>query len=227
MKSLLRAKKAPLLLVLLALFAAAGEGFWLSRVYSSARDRDIAAKKTEVAALIRARAAGVISSEDFNYPLTDAQQSLFRDLFIRVQSPEIVRMKIWNEDQVVLWSNLSEIIGQKFPDNDEVKDAYRGEVVLTIEEQKAEHVSERQYASLAEIYVPLIGPAGKVIGVVEIYEPAVIIDRAANDEVRRAGVPAVTATAAAYAILAAALLRAGKKKRPTPPDGAGAPKGES
>ncbi|HSD12987.1 MAG TPA: hypothetical protein VLC10_05495 [Patescibacteria group bacterium] len=227
MKPLLRSKKTVILLAVLALVLAAGEGFWLSRIYASARDRDIAAKKTEVAALIRERAAGIISSEDFAYPLTDAQQALFRNLFSQIQSPEIVRMKIWNEDQVVLWSNLSEIIGQKFPDNDEVKEAYRGDVVLAIEEQKAEHVSERQYASLAEIYVPLIGPAGKVIGVVEIYEPAVIIDRDANDEVRRAGVPAVTATVAAYVILAAALLRAGKRKRPSPPNGSGASRGAS
>lgn len=223
MKSLPKSRKIPVLLVLLALALAAGEGFWLSRVYGSARDRDIAAKKTEVAALIRERAAGVISSEDFTYPLNDAQQALFRNLFTRIQSPVIVRMKVWNEDQVVLWSNLPEIIGQKFPDNDEVKDAYRGEVVLAIEEQKAEHVSERQYASLAEIYVPLIGPAGKVIGVVEIYEPAVVIDRAAGDAVRRAGVPAVTATVAAYVILAAALSRASKRKLPAPP-ASGAPK---
>lgn len=220
MKPSIAAKKIPILLTLLALVLLAGGGAWFYRAYQTARNRLIETKKTEVAALIRGRASTELSAQIFADATSDASQAAFRDFFARIQSPQVVRMKVWNEQQVVLWSNLPEIIGQKFSDNDEVKEAHEGKVVLAIEEQKAEHVSERQYASLAEIYVPLMPPSGgEAFGVVEIYEPANLIDGPAADEVRRAAVPAGAVTAAALALAAGFAFRARGRKRDAHPSG--------
>jgi hypothetical protein len=204
------------LLVLAAVFIAmtAGEGAFFYRMYQRLCVEQTDAKKTEIAALIRGRAAGVITPEFFGNAVPVDKQSVYREFFAQIQSPEIVRMKSWDRDTTVLWSNLSEIIGQKFPDNEEVGEAYGGDVVVTVEAQKPEQVSERQFATLVEFYVPITDESGKVFGVIEVYEPEIVVDRKAISEVWNLALPVGGFSPAAYALLAYFLLRSKKKAKP-------------
>jgi hypothetical protein len=202
------------MLVLPLLVLVVAEGAWWFSAYRAAQAQQTELVKIEVASLLRERAAGTLTPEYFSGPLTDAQQEVLRGMFAQIQSPRIIRMKVWSKDQVVLWSNLSEIIGQRFPDNDEVKDAYDGEVVLAIEEQKAEHISERQFTSLAEIYVPIQDAGGKTFGVLEIYEPSSVVDDPARAKVMPAAEAAAAVTLVAYALYAVWAVRSSRRGPP-------------
>ncbi|MEE8470023.1 MAG: hypothetical protein V3S51_01695, partial [Dehalococcoidia bacterium] len=38
--------------------------------------------------------------------------------------PNVVRIKIWNKDQVVVWSDERQLVGQSFPDNEDLNEAF-------------------------------------------------------------------------------------------------------
>src|SRR4030042_2035411 len=70
--------------------------------------------------------------------------------------PDIVRIKIWNKGQVVVWSDEKRLIGQRFPDNEELKGALNGEITSEISTlKKSEQKFERQFKRLLELYVPI------------------------------------------------------------------------
>jgi signal transduction histidine kinase/CheY-like chemotaxis protein len=87
--------------------------------------------------------------------------------------PEVVRVKVWDRDATVVWSDESRLIGQRFADNDELQEALAGEVSVEIKTlQGREHTYERpSYTTLAEVYVPIVSKTtGQVVGVVEVYK---------------------------------------------------------
>jgi signal transduction histidine kinase len=88
--------------------------------------------------------------------------------------PEVVRIKVWDTDATILWSDKPELIGRGFPDNHEFQEAARGKLGVEIKSlTKTEHGHERRaFTTLAEIYVPIhaAGAGGAVIGVVEVYK---------------------------------------------------------
>lgn len=70
--------------------------------------------------------------------------------------PDIIRIKIWNKDQVIVWSDEKRLVGQRFPDNEELKGALNGEVTSEISTlKKSEQKFERQFKRLLELYVPI------------------------------------------------------------------------
>jgi len=88
--------------------------------------------------------------------------------------PEVTRIKVWNREATVLWSDESRLIGQSFRDNHELKEALEGKIEVEIQTlRRAENVYEPQGGRLAEIYVPIFGADGTVVGVVEIYKTPV------------------------------------------------------
>ena len=87
--------------------------------------------------------------------------------------PEVVRVKVWDRDATVLWSDEAKLIGKRFPDNRELREALAGRVTVEIEELTGgEHAYERKrFSRLAEVYVPIFArEGGQVIGVVEVYK---------------------------------------------------------
>ena len=90
--------------------------------------------------------------------------------------PEVVRVKVWDRDATVLWSDEPRLIGQRFADNDELKEALAGEVSVEIKTlSRREHAYERgQFTTLAEVYVPIFSKTTRrVVGVVEVYKSPV------------------------------------------------------
>ncbi len=87
--------------------------------------------------------------------------------------PEVVRVKVWDRDATVVWSDEPRLIGQRFPDNHELREALAGEVAVEIKTLAGrEHAYERpSFTTLAEVYVPIVSKTtGQVIGVVEVYK---------------------------------------------------------
>ncbi|HEX9185552.1 MAG TPA: ATP-binding protein [Vicinamibacteria bacterium] len=86
--------------------------------------------------------------------------------------PEVVRAKVWDTQAGILWSDEPHLIGRRFPDNGELREALAGKLEVEIKSLgKAEHGYERQaFTTLAEIYVPILSVDGRVLGVVEVYK---------------------------------------------------------
>ena len=126
------------------------------------------------AALVR-REVRMAGLEDvFTAPGSSATRERWGPQFSRLLTslPEVVRAKVWDTQARILWSDETQLIGQQFPDNEELHDALSGSLEVEIKSlRKAEQGYERAaFATLAEIYVPIFSGEGKVVGVVEVYK---------------------------------------------------------
>jgi diguanylate cyclase (GGDEF)-like protein/PAS domain S-box-containing protein len=124
-------------------------------------------------------------------PATDIDRALER----LVASSDLLRVKVWSRDGVVLYSDLAELRGRSFPISDELAEALEGKtgIELTLESEEAgegggdadaapggEDASEVGLAErLLEIYLPIqVDGAEEPIGAYEIYEDAAPIEAA-------------------------------------------------
>jgi len=81
---------------------------------------------------------------------------------------------VWNRDMAIAWSDEPRLVGQRFPNDEEVKKALGGTLASAVNHfEGVENRYERQYSHLMEIYVPIRrGADGKVDTVFEIYQDA-------------------------------------------------------
>lgn len=127
-------------------------------------------KKNSIAEQVEEKFSASAQPSDFSRTDKEGQKKIFDAFWVRTQSPDIIRMKIWKED-MVLWSDVSEIIGQRFLDNDELQEVLeRKESIVEIKSlEKAENITEQQYGELLEVYVPIFDEKKDVVGVIEVY----------------------------------------------------------
>ncbi|MFZ3166259.1 MAG: ATP-binding protein [Candidatus Methanoperedens sp.] len=116
---------------------------------------------------------------DFNGTLDPARyqeiDSLIRE---NVLNRNVVRVKIWSRESLLLYSDEKEQIGQRFPDNDELEEALTGKIVSAVSPEKEENKGEREkYGRLFEVYVPLLPvDSNQVAGVYEIYQDMDVLE---------------------------------------------------
>src|SRR6266498_4096512 len=87
-------------------------------------------------------------------------------------SANIVRIKIWNLDGLLVYSDEKNIMGKTFPIDAELQEAFGGKIATDISNLQAEeNIAERShYTDLFEIYIPL-QPADsqQILGAFEVY----------------------------------------------------------
>ena len=111
--------------------------------------------------------------------LPKSVNALFNSL---LNLPGVFRIKAWNNDGTIVWSNRSELIGKNFGQNHHFQVAASGTVSYNNKGyQKLENQSEQDSGIVVEVYAP-VKVDGKVVGVVELYEN----DEAIFDLVARA-----------------------------------------
>ena len=121
---------------------------------------------------IRTEARQWLSPEDFARPTTPEAQARFRRFYEEaVMMPRIVRVKIYDADARVIWSDETRLIGQRF-DNPQLATALTGHISVNLERTpKIENVYEPASVGLVEVYVPVMYPGQVgVAGVVETYK---------------------------------------------------------
>src|SRR5262249_114504 len=84
--------------------------------------------------------------------------------------PEVVRVEVWGRDADILWSDQRGRIGQRFPDNGDLRGALAGNVEVDIARlgRSGHRVARSGVRTLAEVYVPIFGRDGEVLGVVAV-----------------------------------------------------------
>ena len=200
--------KVPIVLAALVILAA---GLWLWSQYLAIMSAAIEKTKTSSARYVQERARSLIKPEDFSDGDSARQRKTFETFFAAVQSPNLVRMKVWDRNFTVIWSDLRDLIGQRFPDNHEVEEALEGKIEFEVEKPKGERVTERQFEDLGELYVPISGGKGDIVGVLEVYQPTRALRQEVRAEFLRSAALAAVVAAAFY-VLALLALRSLKEK---------------
>lgn len=92
--------------------------------------------------------------------------------------PNIVRLKIWSRDSVVIWADMAEMVGRQYADNHSIAEVLAaGEKLVELswlgyerEEREDELEQENKSKRLIELYVPITFPGSEQIDVVfEVY----------------------------------------------------------
>lgn len=131
---------------------------------------DAADEATQTVAL---RVLRHLSPADFRTPMRDQRYADFQRFAQEsVISGHTARIKLWNPDGTVIFSDDPSQVGQSFPTGAELATALRGEVAMEVSAlQGIEHLGERQYGRLLEVYAPVVFPGSpEVAGAFEMYQ---------------------------------------------------------
>src|SRR5712692_9384121 len=123
-------------------------------------------------AYVKKEAQSNLSPSDFLEPNTPAAQARFARFYQDViLLPEMVRLKIYDADMRVIWSDEPRLIGRRFAANPRLQGALAGRIMVKGElgERKGENLYEHEL-SLLEVYVPITFAGSRVVGVVEVYK---------------------------------------------------------
>lgn len=114
-----------------------------------------------------------LSPDELDAPL-NGEQYAEMDRFIRenVLLPGVVRIKIWNRQGTIIYSDSPSLMGRTFPIAGELAEALEGETAAEVSSlADDENVAERQYGRLLEVYTPIrFGDSPEVLGAFEVYQ---------------------------------------------------------
>jgi two-component system, NtrC family, sensor histidine kinase HydH len=146
------------------------------------------------AKFIRKETRQFITAQDFAAQNLDAVAEKFKKLQDQIMLiPDIARIKIYNPQGVIVWSDELRLVGTAFTNNPELREALAGKIVADVSSMgKGENVYERDsFQRLVEVYVPIWSEDGRqLLGVVETYKSADSLYR----NIQRARVTVLTVT---------------------------------
>lgn len=146
----------------------------------------------------------------FSDPQSTAAREPLESFFSHVANlPGVVRSNVFAPDGTVLWSSTAELIGQRFPRNDELSRALGGEIVVesgtAVDTAKPEHMNLGASTGpqrFVEAYLPIRGADRlSVIGVVEIYRIPQSLFRELDAGVRQVWISTGLSAAVIYSAL--------------------------
>lgn len=133
------------------------------------------------AQLVRLEAKEYLTAEDFTAKDPKAAGHKFDALFRHITlMPEIVRFKAYDPQSIIIWSDDKRLIGQSFPDDNELQEALRGEIVADMSSlTKRENIFDRDsFQQAVEVYTPIYADAPReLLGVIEIYKNTAAVYR--------------------------------------------------
>ena len=151
-----------------------GIAFVLATVIQSALEQNALRQEAQDAAEQVATVLGpYLTASDMSGPLSAARFAQ-TDALVRqnILHQHIVRVKIWSPADMLIYSDQSDLVGQRFPPSDELEAALAGTFGMDVSTlSRAENQDERlNFDHLLEVYVPLrVTGTTQVIGAYEIY----------------------------------------------------------
>ncbi len=152
------------------MFIALGFGWVLSRqIIEDALDE----AALEAAGAATAVITPQVGPRDFRSPTPTTVAAWKQRVAQIVGGMDIVRIKVWNPQGQVVYSDETDLIGRTYPlaEEEELKEALAGHVAKELSGlEKSENEKERSYGRLLEVYVPVVLPGtSQVAGVYEVY----------------------------------------------------------
>ncbi len=99
---------------------------------------------------------------------------------------DALRSNVFGSNGTIIWSSDKSLVGQRFPDNDELEEAMRGQLVVHAGQISEEHREKPEHVGLdpsirffVESYIPVMRPgSGEVIGAIELYKAPLALTEA-------------------------------------------------
>ncbi len=115
---------------------------------------------------------------------SEGNRESFKQFYDSLKTDQIIRIKIFNSNGTIIYSDVEGLIDQTFHENVELNNALKGSIEVEINRnlRKEDNIYERHiYSGLMEIYVPIKNDYGEIIGVVELYQVLDDVDRQMHD----------------------------------------------
>jgi diguanylate cyclase (GGDEF)-like protein len=146
------------------------------------RSRALDNARQSTSVLARLAIEPQVSAADLVEGLSPDRVAALDAIFQRsgVLGDEVARIKIWNRDLKVVYSDDNSAIGRTFPSSPELVEALDGRVASGVADlTKSENQGDDEYGYLLEVFVPLrFGSDSRPAGVFEVYLPYGPIDAA-------------------------------------------------
>ena len=118
---------------------------------------------------------------------TPEQSRIAEEFFQHISSiPDVFRVTIYNDQYEIIWSNFDKLIGNKFTDNDELTQAYKGvntfKRVVANDRVKKEHsFLPKDVDQFVEGYIPVWDKShDHIIGAIELYKSPRVLFKTIN-----------------------------------------------
>lgn len=145
--------------------------FWTIQTLSDIKKEAFEEKKNDVVKLVQTKFDETSSYTIFEE--TDARKvdAVFERFFGAINNPIIFRVKVFSLKPEIIWSNLPNLIGTSVENNDQFEQSVATKApVQAFKSLKSEVLTERQFPTYTETYVPVVDEKGVVRGVIEVYE---------------------------------------------------------
>ncbi len=198
-----------------------------SLLQGSLRDRTVgdAVRTAQVAANIGVRPVLTPSDLEHDFlPLPAARRvELDAALLDSLSRNNIVRLKIWNAQHFVVWSDNTRLLQRWFPGDADLNESFTGRVTADVTDLTApEELDDRANQRLLSVYVPLrVGSDGhftddanaKILGAFEIYLPYQPIAHTIAHDTQRLYLTLAIGLALLYLVLFRLVARASRDLR--------------
>ena len=136
--------------------------------------------KDTTASIVEVNARTHYLTDQINHTDPIENMEYFEHFYDSMKTSEIIRIKIFNTNGTIIYSDEDRLIGQTFKDNSDLNDALKDSIEVEINRHlnKKENIYEREnFSGLMEIYVPIKDDFNQIRAVVELYQVLDDIDR--------------------------------------------------
>ncbi|MCP6719840.1 MAG: ATP-binding protein [Patescibacteria group bacterium] len=161
-------------------------GIFLSSLIAPALIR-LTLQQRELTSVVFANrlAAEFLLPEDFVRPAEGESRERFELFANNLQIPGLFRVKIWNPEGIIVYSDIEELIGKRFPLRSELQNAFnlKTEVnLIKFDPNEPQYFYELSFGEGIEAYAPLtFGASPEVMGVVGTYARSGFLQEQINE----------------------------------------------
>jgi diguanylate cyclase (GGDEF)-like protein len=216
--SILFARPRPSLLATFAIvsivpLAALGFGLFYF-LEGQIRSRALDGARNSAMLVARSSVEPIVLGTDLRGPLPPRLQDDLAASARQLHGAGVVRIKLWNLDGTVVYSDKRELIGRTFPPSDELAEAAEGRIASEVSDaNRAENIADKGYGQLLEVYVPLRSARGSVGSVFEMYMPYGPVAAAVSHDLRTLALILLAGIAFLWAALFPVVARASQRVR--------------
>src|SRR5436190_7931918 len=178
------------------------------------RSRALDSARNSATLVARSSLDPIVAQADLRAPLTPALQHRLDASRRQLHAAGVVRIKLWNLDGKVVYSDKQSLVGRTFPADEDRTEAADGRVMSDISDANgAENVEDHGFGRLLEVYVPLRSSRAPVGSVFEMYMPYGPVAAAITSDVRTLALILLVGVAFLWATLFPIVARASKRVR--------------
>jgi methyl-accepting chemotaxis protein len=157
-----------LILAGILLLSLLGLCWWLNILMQNSQ---IERSKAVVAGFVQTHARRSLNPQSFVFANDQVSNQIFQPFYEEFKTPDMVRIKVWNTESRVIFSDYKPIIGKVFLVDQELQSALAGNVVVWKGKPSyEENIGELQFKELLSVYTPVYFEGdSRPAGVIETY----------------------------------------------------------